>query len=91
MSCLLCVKIWAGDPTIRTLAAQLGVPPSTMGDFLSRGRRNLPAIEMVCRFLEACGVEGQDVIAEWVCAWRRLEFTEADGNRRKRRGHLSSA
>jgi hypothetical protein len=90
MGCLLRVKIWAGDPPVRVLAAIAGVPPSTMQDFLRR-RASLPAIEMTCQFLEACGVDDQDVIAEWVYAWRRLKYAEAGAGPRKRRGHLRSA
>jgi lambda repressor-like predicted transcriptional regulator len=77
MDCLLRVKIWAGDPSIRALSQRAGLPPSTMQDFLRRKRTKLPAVEMVCAFLEACGVEDPNVIAEWVYVWRRLKFAEA--------------
>jgi hypothetical protein len=40
-------------------------------------------VEMVCAFLEACGVEDPNVIGEWVYVWRRLKFAEA-GERRAR-------
>src|SRR3954468_15484017 len=83
MDCLLRVKIWAGDPPVRALSQRAGMPPSTMQDFLRRKRTKLPAVEMVCAFLEACGVEDPNVIAEWVYVWRRLKFAEA-GQRRTR-------
>jgi transcriptional regulator with XRE-family HTH domain len=83
MDCLLRVKIWAGDPSVRALSQRAGLPPSTMQDFLRRKRTKLPAVETVCAFLEACGVEDPNVIAEWVCVWRRLKFAEA-GQRRTR-------
>ncbi|HVH94535.1 MAG TPA: helix-turn-helix transcriptional regulator [Nocardioidaceae bacterium] len=83
MDCLLRVKIWAGDPSVRALSQRAGLPPSTMQDFLRRKRTKLPAVEMVCAFLEACGVEDPNVIAEWVYVWRRLKFAEA-GQRRTR-------
>ena len=91
MDCLLRVKIWAGDPPVRELARIIGLPPSTMGDFLRpRTGGRLPAVETICKFLEACGVHDQGVIDEWVYAWRRLRYAET-GKRRRPRRHLRSA
>lgn len=87
MGCLWRVKIWAGDPPVRALSRRAGLPPSTMQDFLQRERRQLPAVETVCAFLGACGVDDSSVIAEWVYAWRRLKLAEIEKRRiRARRG-----
>ncbi len=91
MQCLLRVKIWAGDPPVRTLSRRAGLPPSTMQDFLHRERRTLPPVETVCAFLKACGVNDANVIAEWGFAWRRLKFTETENRRRSGRRTLISA
>jgi DNA-binding XRE family transcriptional regulator len=91
MDCLRRVKIWAGDPPVRTLARQAGLPASTMQDFLHRRRGMLPAVEMVCAFLEACGIDDPNVLGEWVYAWRRLKFAETEKRRKRARRTLLSA
>jgi DNA-binding XRE family transcriptional regulator len=91
MQCLLRVKVWAGDPPVRTLSRRVGLPPSTMQDFLRRERRKLPPVETVCAFLKACGVDDANVIAEWVFSWRRLKFAETENRRRSGRRTLISA
>jgi transcriptional regulator with XRE-family HTH domain len=91
MQYLLRVKIWAGDPPVRTLSRRVGLPPSTMHDFLRRERRKLPPVETVCAFLKACGVDDANVIAEWVFAWRRLKFAETEDRRKSGRRTLISA
>lgn len=91
MECLLRVKIWAGDPPIRTLSRRAGLPPSTMQDFLHRERRKLPPAETVCAFLEACGVDDPNVMAEWIFTWRRLKFAEFEKCRKNGRRALMSA
>jgi lambda repressor-like predicted transcriptional regulator len=91
MQCLLRVKIWAGDPPVRTLSRRAGLPPSTMQDFLCRERRKLPPVETVCAFLNACGVDDATVVAEWVFAWRRLKLAETETRRRSGRRNLISA
>lgn len=91
MGCLWRVKIWAGDPPVRALSRRAGLPPSTMQDFLRRERRTLPAVEIVCAFLRACGVDDSSVIAEWVYAWRRLKLEEIEKRRIRTRRVLVSA
>jgi transcriptional regulator with XRE-family HTH domain len=91
MECLLRVKIWAGDPPVRTLSRRAGLPPSTMQDFLHRDRRKLPPIQTVCAFLEACGADDPNVIAEWIFTWRRLKFAESEQRRRNGPRALLSA
>lgn len=91
MDCLLRVKIWAGDPPVRTLSRRTGLPPSTVQDLLRRERRRLPAVEAVCTFLKACGVEDGNVIAEWIYAWRRLKFAESEERRNRAPRALMSA
>lgn len=91
MDCVLRARIWAGDPPVRELARLTGVPPSTMQDFLRCRRGKLPPMEMLAKFLSACGIDDLSVVAEWMYAWRRLKFAEADRRRRGRRGHLRSA
>jgi transcriptional regulator with XRE-family HTH domain len=86
MDCLLRVKIWAGDPPVRVLAARAKVPSSTMQDFVRSKRGKLPQVETVCAFLTACGVDDPAVIAEWVYTWRRLKFAEVEQRRRRGRG-----
>jgi transcriptional regulator with XRE-family HTH domain len=91
MACLRRVKIWAGDPPVRTLARRAGLPPSTMQDFLRRERQKLPPVRAVCAFLEACGVNDQNIMAEWVFVWRRLRFAETEpGDESKRQAIVSA-
>jgi DNA-binding XRE family transcriptional regulator len=91
MDCLLRVKIWAGDPPVRVLSRRTGMPPSTVQDFLRRERRRLPALEAVCTFLKACGVDDWNVISEWIYAWRRLKFAESSQRRPRAPRALMSA
>lgn len=86
MECLLRVKIWAGDPSIRALAHRANLPSSTLHDVLRRKNGTLPNIETVCAFLLACGIEDQNVIREWVFTWRRLKYEETEARRRRRLG-----
>ena len=91
MDCLLRVKIWAGDPSVRELAKAAELPRSTMQDFLRCKDGKLPAREKVNAFLAACGIHDPSVLAEWNYAWRRLRYAETENRRRGRRGHLKSA
>lgn len=91
MDCLLRVKIWAGDPSVRELARAAGLPPSTMQDLLSRKRERLPTVETLGAFLAGCGINDPNVLAEWVYAWRRLRYAETEKRGRGRRTHLRSA
>ena len=91
MACLRRVKIWAGDPPVRTLARRAGLPPSTMQDFLRREREKLPPIQTVCAFLDACGIDDQNIMAEWVFVWRRLRFAETGPGDESKRQAIASA
>ena len=91
MACLRRVKIWAGDPSVRTLARRTGLAPSTMQDLLRRERQKVPPIQAVCAFLEACGVNDQNVMAEWVFVWRRLRFAETEQDDKSKRQAIVSA
>lgn len=89
--CLLRVKIWAGDPSIRALAHRANLPSSTLHGVLRRKNGTLPNIETVCAFLSACGIEDQNVLREWVFTWRRLKYGETEARRKKASRRLISA
>jgi tetratricopeptide (TPR) repeat protein len=65
------LKAWAGDPSFEQLARASGVPRSTLADALNTRRQRLPALDVVRRFVRACGV-GDEGTADWETAWRRL-------------------
>jgi len=64
------LKIWAGNPSFDQLARRSGVPRSTLADVVKRRRRQLPALEVVRAFVQACGLPDTSA---WDDAWRRLQ------------------
>lgn len=69
---LTTVRVGAGW-SVRALAAELGLAPATVGDYVS-GRR-LPApsrMEDFRRLLVACGVQDEGAMKEWVEAVLRV-------------------
>jgi transcriptional regulator with XRE-family HTH domain len=90
MDCLRRVKIWAGDPPVRTLARRAKMSPSTVHDILRNKSGNLPSVEAVCAILTACGIEDTSVLGEWVYAWRRLKFAEVEARRQRAARNLIS-
>jgi hypothetical protein len=66
------LKMWAGNPSFERLARLSGVARSTLADALNERRLRLPALDVVRRFVRACGVDDEGV-AGWEAAWRRLQ------------------
>jgi tetratricopeptide (TPR) repeat protein len=66
------LRVWAGNPSFEQLARSSGVPRSTLADALSRHRDRLPALDVVRRFVRACGVTGVDALS-WEERWRQLQ------------------
>jgi len=65
--------------TVRQLARKTGIPASTVGGYLS-GRhlpeRNPP--DLLQRILRACGISGEDTVAQWQQAyWRMRQYGHA--------------
>lgn len=71
VTCLRRLKVWAGDPSFELLRRRSGVPSSTLADALRPDRTRLPRLEVVSRFVSACGGTAEDLIG-WEAAWRRV-------------------
>jgi len=69
------VKLWAGNPSFDQLARRSGVPRSTLADAVSARRTRLPALDVVRRFVGACGVDA-DGRRRWETVWLRLRRAE---------------
>jgi hypothetical protein len=65
------LKIWAGDPSFEELRRRSGIPASTLSDALRPDRAQPPALDVVRRFVRACGLP-PPAVAGWEFAWRRL-------------------
>lgn len=63
------LKIWAGNPSYERLARLSGIPRSTLVDALSPRRARLPRVEVLRKFVAACGVGGESR-EKWEAAWR---------------------
>lgn len=90
MDCLLRVKIWAGNPSMRLLARRAEVPASTLQDALRGKKGKLPTLEMLIAFLTACDINDAATVGEWVFTWRRLKFDEIKAPRPGAKRHLAS-
>src|SRR5262245_55236504 len=73
------LKVWAGSPSYERLARTSGIPRSTLVDALGTRRERLPGLNVVRRFVLACGVD-DEVLYRWEAAWRRLR-ADLDGVR----------
>ena len=63
------LKVWAGDPSFERLSRRSGVPRSTLADALSTRSARLPRLEVIRKFVLACGLD--DVGAgRWERAWQ---------------------
>lgn len=56
--------------TVRDLAHAVGVPNSSIGDYISG--KSLPRIDVLRRILLACGIDDPRDIEAWLAAWRRV-------------------
>lgn len=65
------LKIWAGDPSFEQLHRRSGVPASTLSDAVNVRRARLPSLEVVKRFVRACGGKPSE-LAGWEAKWRAL-------------------
>jgi tetratricopeptide (TPR) repeat protein len=63
------LKVWAGDPSFERLSRRSGVPRSTLADALSTRSARLPRLEVVGKFVRACGLDDEGV-GRWERAWR---------------------
>jgi methionine synthase II (cobalamin-independent) len=69
-ACLLrLLKVWAGDPSFERLSRRSGVPRSTLADALSTRSARLPRLEVVRKFVRACGLDDEGA-GRWERAWR---------------------
>jgi hypothetical protein len=90
---LLRVKIWAGDPAMRALAARANMSKTGLYDTFA-GRRGLPSNKTLLAILSACGVTDPGTVQHWVFAWQRLAYEAEIARRRHRaagRRHLATA
>ncbi|HLL68295.1 MAG TPA: hypothetical protein VK453_21650 [Micromonosporaceae bacterium] len=71
VACLRQLKLWAGDPSFEVLRRRCGVPSSTLADAVRPDRTRLPRLEVVRRFVHACGGTTSDVAA-WDAGWREV-------------------
>ncbi|GAB3427373.1 ATP-binding protein [Flindersiella endophytica] len=65
------LKAWAGNPSLDRLSKLTGQPRSTLFDALNAKRSGLPALDLVRRYVRACGWP-DETASEWVAAWRRI-------------------
>jgi tetratricopeptide (TPR) repeat protein len=78
------LRVWAGNPSFERLSRLSGVPRSTLADALSGRRARPPRLDVLRRFVRACGL-GDEGVAGWEAAWRVLgaagsaRGTSADG------------
>lgn len=69
------LKVWAGNPSYEQLARRSGVPRSTLADALSPRRSRLPTLDLVRRFVAACGVDAEGR-RRWEAVWLRLRCAD---------------
>lgn len=65
------LRVWAGNPSFERLSRLSGVPRSTLADALSGCRARPPRLDVLRRFVRACGLDDEGV-AGWEAAWRAL-------------------
>jgi len=63
------LKVWAGDPSFERLSRRSGVPGSTLADALSTRSVRLPRLDVVGKFVRACGLDDEEA-GRWERAWR---------------------
>lgn len=66
------LRVWSGNPSISSLSKRTGLPRTTVYDALSAKRAGLPSLDLVRRFLAACGCAPKEV-ATWESAWRSVQ------------------
>jgi len=66
------LKGWVGNPSFQDLSRRSGLPTSTLADAAKLGRAGLPRLEVVRRFIAACGITGEAARA-WEYAWRDIQ------------------
>ncbi|WP_052684942.1 ATP-binding protein [Lentzea aerocolonigenes] len=69
---LRALKVWAGNPSLRTMEKLSGLARSTLADALSPRRRTVPALEVFRGLLRAFSVP-DDEAGPWITAWRRVQ------------------
>ncbi|MEV6236209.1 tetratricopeptide repeat protein [Lentzea sp. NPDC051838] len=70
------LKVWAGNPSLRTMEKLSGLARSTLADALSPRRKTVPALEVFRGLLRAFSVP-DDEAAPWLTAWRRVQAEPA--------------
>ncbi|MQA25744.1 MAG: tetratricopeptide repeat protein [Micromonosporaceae bacterium] len=76
------LKVWAGDPSYDELRRRTGLARSTLFDGLSLKRARLPSLDLVRRFVTACGCDADELV-RWEAAWRRLRSPAASEDPRQ--------
>ncbi|MEU4623363.1 ATP-binding protein [Actinoplanes sp. NPDC023801] len=76
VACLRELKLHAGNPSFEELRRRCGVPSSTLADALQPGRDRPPRLDVVQRFVAACGV-APDGWPAWEAAWRAVSVPVA--------------
>ncbi|MET9626593.1 tetratricopeptide repeat protein [Lentzea sp. NPDC006480] len=69
---LRALKVWAGNPSLRTMEKLSGLARSTLADALSPRRKTVPALEVYRGLLRAFSVP-DDEAGPWITAWRRVQ------------------
>ncbi|MBF9130913.1 AAA family ATPase [Plantactinospora sp. S1510] len=66
------LRICAGDPSLTKLHRLTGLPRTTLHDALALDRATLPSLDLIERFVRACGCDGTE-LELWRATWRRLK------------------
>ncbi len=67
------LKAWSGEPSLRRLEKQTGLPRSTLAQALDSRRNRLPPLERVVTIVLACGVPA-GTADYWADSWRRIQI-----------------
>ncbi|MEV0646457.1 tetratricopeptide repeat protein [Phytomonospora sp. NPDC050363] len=73
------LKMWAGDPSLRTLAKRTGIPASTLSDALN-GSRPLPRLPVLRGLVDDLDPASR---MAWEAAWRRARAADLGARERQ--------
>jgi hypothetical protein len=80
VACLRQLKFHAGNPSFEELRRRCGVPSSTLADALRPDRDRPPRLDVVQRFVTACGVT-PDEWPDWEAAWQAVSVPAVSTSR----------